>query len=230
MDGAPRQGTASFFATVAASPAGNVYVGWTTQSHEVDLARSSDGGATFAPPVRVDTVLSLPAPFGSACSYRGQTIPAQPRRCVSVNPVVVASSTRVYVVYAVAGADGHEQDVRVTTLDSALAPVGPSAQVNTPDGATVSDQFQPSAALDPVSGLLWLCFYDTTGDRTRRSTRYACAVSRDGAAWSATLPVASARSNETLKGALKGFEYGDYQGLRWARTGSPTRSGPTRAT
>ena len=85
-------------------------------------------------------------------------------------------------------------------------------------------------ALDPVSGLLWLCFYDTTGDRTRRSTRYACAVSRDGAAWSATLPVASARSNETLKGALKGFEYGDYQGLRWARTGSPTRSGPTRAT
>ena len=44
-----------------------------------------------------------------------------------MNPVVVASSTRVYVVYAVAGADGHEQDVRVTTLDSALAPVGPSA-------------------------------------------------------------------------------------------------------
>ena len=38
-------------------------------------------------------------------------------------------------------------------------------------------------------------------------------MSRDGAAWSATLPVASARSNETLKGALKGFEYGDYQGL-----------------
>jgi hypothetical protein len=205
--------TRSFFATVTTSPAGDVYVGWTTVSHDLELARSTDGGDTFATPVDVDSVVSPPSRIDSACVFRGQAIPAQPKRCASINPGVAATASRVYVTYAVTGPDGHEQDVRVATLDPALNPVGEPVQVNPPDGAAVSDQFQPAVAVDAASGLLWVCFYDTAGDDTRQSTRYSCAVSRDGSAWSAPVAVARVRSNENGRYANREFEYGDYQGL-----------------
>jgi hypothetical protein len=58
-----------------------------------------------------------------------------------------------------------------------------------------------------------VCFYDTGGDATRRTSRFSCTASADGGAtWATPLPVASVASNETKKPALP-FQYGDYEGL-----------------
>jgi len=80
-----------------------------------------------------------------------------------------------------------------------------------PPGRTRSDQFWPQSAVDRSDGSLWLCFYDTFGDRTRTKAFFSCAVSRNGGAtWTRPVRVASAPSDETQPGAR---QYGYYEGL-----------------
>ena len=123
----------------------------------------------------------------------------------------------VFVTYAGAGAGGEEQDVFVAAFDPALRPLlgGRSTrkQVNPPDGPIASDQFLPASALDRANGDLWVCFYETTGDRFRIKSWFACTVSPDGGvSWAMPVRAASASSNETVAGAT-GFEFGDYESL-----------------
>jgi hypothetical protein len=120
---------------------------------------------------------------------------------------------RVYVTWGAAGATGTEENVYVSSYDAAtLAPLVTGRQVNPPD-VMVGDQFLPASAVDESTGRLWTCWYDTTGDRTRRRTRYTCASSADdGATWSPPQQAAAVFSNETVRRATT-FEYGDYAGL-----------------
>jgi BNR repeat-like domain len=198
------------FASLAVAPSGELYAVWTNITHTVFVARSSDGGERFAPAVTVEDDIF----FTNVCYFLriSTAIPAQDRRCVTTTPTLVAGATGVTVVYAAPGADGRGLDVFARTYDPLLRPLHKPVRVNPADGTAVSDQFEPAAALDREAGLIWVCFYDTSGDRTRRSARFSCTATSDGIRWRRPLAVAGVRSNETRPAATR-FQYGDYQGL-----------------
>jgi hypothetical protein len=208
----PAHATSETYPSVGVGADGSVYAAWLTIDQRVLVARSTDGGDHFGDPAGVVTGGRMP--FG-LCHFGSAAIPAQPKRCIAAAPLVSVDRTsgRVYVTYSAATRSRGPQDVFVSAYDGALAPLFMGRRVNAPDGAVASDQFFPAAAVDQGDGRLWACWYDTTGDRTRKRTRYTCSASRDGGAtWAAPVPAATVYSNETGRAATA-FEYGDYAGL-----------------
>jgi len=203
-------GSAAFFVSLSVAPDGDLYAAWEDVLRRVFVARSTDGGASFGPLESVGAAAGLPT---GGCRLDGTTIPAQSSRCVTVNPNVVAGAEIVTVVYAASGVRGRQLDVRARSFSRDLQPLGPYVRIHPADGKIVSDQFQPVAAVDPRTGVVWACYYDTRGDRTRRSARFTCTASRDGGrTWAAPIAVASVRSDETRTPATR-FQFGDYQGV-----------------
>lgn len=206
---APAAGGGAFFVGLAVAPTGELYADWVDGVRQIQVARSADGGDSFGPAVFAGGTAGLPS---LNCRLNGIGIPAQSHRCVTPSPSIVAGPDKVVVAYAAAGSNGAQLDVRVIAFDLALQPLGRAVRAHPADGKVAADQFQPVLALDAHSGLLWLCFYDTRGDRTRRTVRFVCTASRDGQTWVVPATAASVRSNETRRPA-SGFQFGDYQGL-----------------
>ena len=75
----------------------------------------------------------------------------------------------------------------------------------------------PASAVDRSTGKLWVCFYDSAGDRRRERVFYSCTASADGGkTWPRPVRVASSPSKEAAREAfsiLFEFEFGDFQGL-----------------
>jgi hypothetical protein len=163
----------------------NLYIAG-VDANGVWIGRSADGGRRFA----VRRAAPLPGNQASSCIVFGKfVIPQQAVRCLGPNPSVTTTGSRVYVTYATPGADG-TQDVAVAAFTSALRPlfrgrVGP--------GEKKADQFWPVSAIDARNGVLWVCYYDTTGDHARKSAWFSCTTSRDGRRWST--PVRASRSS-----------------------------------
>lgn len=215
-----RTGTDVTYASVAVGPKGTVYVAWDDASNfTIKIARSTDGGARFGPEKRVASFAVVSIPHCRS----GIVIPAQRLTCARANPIVSVDTSagrfsgRVYVSYAQNAFYGN-RGVFVSAYSSALGALpnrrlGAGVAVAPPKGGQRSDQFWPASAVDPVSGTVWVCFYDTKGDPRRKRARFSCTTSRNGGTtWSALVPAASVASDETVKEA-DGREYGDYEGL-----------------
>jgi len=214
-----RAGDDLIYANVATSRNGTVYVTWTdSSSYTVRIARSTDGGEHFGREQPVAAFSVVPIPH---CGI-GIVIRADPRSCIQANPIVSVDTSggpysgRVYVSYTGTNFTGDE-GAALTTFDSRLRPIAgfPLLRrhrvVTEPPGRPRSDQFWPQSAVDRSDGSLWLCFYDTFGDRTRTKAFFSCAVSGNGGStWTRPVRVASAASDETQPGAR---QYGYYQGL-----------------
>jgi hypothetical protein len=209
------------YSTIDVARDGSVYVGfWNVFGLGVYLDVSHDGGETFGRDVLVDPIRGQ-----SNCFSTGISIPAQPVNCVRPNPVVSVDTSvgrfagRVYVTYGDTGIRRNQQDVFVAAFSPVLHPLFRRHRINLPDGTVRSDQFWPASAVDPSTGILWSCFYDTHGDPRRRRAWFSCSRSRDGGIhWAAPVHAASAPSNERASGADSTHgtfkrEYGDYQGL-----------------
>jgi hypothetical protein len=208
------------FSSIAVAADGSVYVAWTNAGRRVLVDRSADG-TRFGVDVLVDVAAGYPS---DGCGAGGTAIPAQARRCVTPAPLVSVDRTsgtfsgRVYVTYSAAGDDGRQQDVFVAAFDSVLAPLlgsaaGARVPINQADGGIASDQFLPVAAVDQARGDIWVCFYDTTGDRRRIKSWFSCSASADGGAtWPRPVRAASVSSNETVRTASE-FGFGDYEGV-----------------
>ena len=172
--------------SLAAGRGRNVYIAG-VDAKGVWLGRSTNGGRRFE--VR-RAVAPLPGNQAATCIVFGKfVVPQQSVRCLGPNPSVTTTGNRVYITYGTVGADG-TQDVAVAAFDSALEPlfrgrVGP--------GKKKADQFWPVSAVDRRTGVLWVCFYDTTGDHEKKSAWFSCTTSRDGRRWST--PVRAARSS-----------------------------------
>jgi hypothetical protein len=204
------------FASLAVDASGTVYVAWTTIGRRIQVDRSVDGGDHFGADVLVGEAPGLPGGGNAICDLPGAYgIPAQGRRCITTTPTVqvdsrAGSAEHVYVVYSAPDRGGHAQDVLVRTFDASLAPLTGSQRVHPADSGR--DEFMPASAVDDA-GRLWICFYDTGADRTRRTARYSCTASADGAQTFATArAVATVASNET-KHPASDFQFGDYEGL-----------------
>ena len=205
------------YASLAVGADGRVFAAWMDfrpLRPVLYVARSNRGGTRFG---RARALVRT-ARRDVRCPVAGTAIPAQPRRCIRPNPVIsldVAAppaSARVYVSYG-DRARNRSQDVFVAELTYAARPRARRRRVGPRDAPPRSDQFWPVSAVDPVTGTLWVCYYDTAGDRARRTALFTCSTSENGGiTWTSPQRAASRRSNMTVAGSDP-FEYGDYQGL-----------------
>ena len=181
---------------------------------------STDGGAHFEPERNVVSFAIVTIPHCGS----GIVIPAQRLTCLHANPIVAVDgsrgkySGRVYVSYAQTSFQG-DAGAAVTVFDARLRPLAGyplhrrSLTVAPAPKGQDADQFWPQSAVDPSSGALWVCFYDTRGDPKRTNAFYSCTRSTDGGkTWARPIHAATVASNETQPGA-DGREYGDYEGL-----------------
>ena len=132
---------------------------------------------------------------------------------VSVDTSSGSHRGRVYVTYG-STALNRSQDVYVAAFQPDLRPlVRFPKPVSPAEGFRGPDQFLPASALDPRTGALWVCYYQSFGLRRRRA-RYVCTVSNDGGKnWTRPHVVAHVLSNETGRLAARADGYGDYEGV-----------------
>ncbi|MER3487857.1 MAG: hypothetical protein C4307_03555, partial [Chloroflexota bacterium] len=215
-----RGGIQPTYAALAVARNGTVYVAWDDMGEfGIWIARSTDGGATFHDQRKVASFVAVTIPHCGA----GIVIPAQPRTCVNANPSVSVDSSggrysgRVYVSYARTEFRGR-QAAYVAIFDARLRRLyadpetGEGRPIAPRSAAKGADQFWPESTVDPVTGTVWACFYDTLGDPARRRAFFSCTLSRDGGAtWARPVRVASVASDATQRNASG--HYGVYQGL-----------------
>jgi len=144
----------------AVGPGGEVYVAWLRIGPGVPgimVARSTDGGATFAPPVFAAAV----TPIGFATSTLNGGFRANSFPRIDVNP----ANGHVYIVYASnpPGADGSDAFLIRSTDGGATW----SAPLRINDDMTINDQFFPDIAIDRrgVGQVIW---YDRRNDPENR--------------------------------------------------------------
>lgn len=210
----------SGYPSIATGPGGEVYVAWHPfEEDRFVIAASFDGGDHFGAARTIDSKRAR-----SSCPA-SWPIPAQARRCVRPNPIVSVDSSggayrgRVYVSYENKAADG-TQDVFLAAFDRSLSPI-----LGSPTGRRLpiahyahparypADQFWPASAVDQGSGTLWVCFYDTLGDRTRQKAWFSCTRSSTGGSkWVPVVRVATVPSDATPSW-VSPFQYGDYEGI-----------------
>jgi hypothetical protein len=199
--------------TIAADGPGVVYLAG-VDAKGIWVARSTDAGRTFT---TKQGVASLPGNQAATCLISGKfVLPQQAVKCLGPNPTVSVGRNRVFVTYAVNGAD-QTQDVAVAVFDPTLRPVsrGPIGSVK-----KKADQFWPTSTVDASTGKLWACYYDTTGDSARQHAWFVCSSSRDGKHW--TEPVRAAGPSEnpgvlwqdaSIGGFADSAAYGGYTGV-----------------
>ncbi len=194
------------FSSIATAANGSVYVAWVDFAAQRVLVRRSADGVTFGPPAVVGETWQTER---SRCNEGGRAIPADPVRCLTASPTaVVDGKGQLHVVYAAPAGD------LVEVRDVAFAP-DLSTQVSRtvhPVGA-MADRFLPTATVDALTGALWVCYYDTSGDPRRRRATFTCTSSADGGVtWAAPRRAASTASDVSTSSVPR-FGWGDYEGV-----------------
>jgi hypothetical protein len=190
--------------TIAAGPDRTLYIAGVDARYGIWIGRSTDGGRRVA----VRQAAPLTGNQAATCiAFGGHAIPQQAIRCLGPNPTVTVSGARVFVTYAATGRN-LTQDVHVAVFDRALRPIW-SGPVGVPDKGKV-DQFWPASATDPRTGDLWACFYDTSGDSSRKEAWFSCTISRDGRHWATPVrPALASSSAEVLWEDARLYGFGD---------------------
>ena|GEM_PF-690660 len=81
------------------------------------------------------------------------------------------------------------------------------------DSSSLNDQFNPRLAVDEVSGVIGLMFDDTAADPGRKKADiWFQSSSNDGLTWGAAIKVTAVATDETVADANR-FRYGDYNGI-----------------
>ena len=176
-------------AAVAVGPSGVVYAAGIDVRVGLWVARSTDGGRTFGAPRRAAPLRANPARY---CGLTGYTpLPNELRTCAGPDPTLLVDGDRVLVVYDDVGRNG-TQDVLVGALDRQLRPLF-RTNVSPPDRGR-TEQYLPAAGVDPDTGTIWACWYDTTYDPHAHRSWFTCSASRTGRTWTPPERAASAPS------------------------------------
>ena len=208
-------------ADIKTNSAGDVFAFWPdTGSGNLFVAKSTDGGASFAKPVKIAQTfgrfqVSVPADNGrKALIY------------LSGGAYKAGGTDAVYVAWADLSGDSGCTSGSGPGADATSAcktrvwfsrSTDGGATWSTPtkinDQSGKNDQFFPRLALDESSGDLMIVYYDTINDSSRVKTDLWMQSSTDGgASWSGAAQITSKSTDETSAGA-DGNQYGDYIGL-----------------
>ena len=222
VSGAESTGTA-IGGDVKTNSAGHVFAFWpTTGNRKVFVAKSTNGGASFARPVQIAT------------TFDGFDIgvPSFNRRraliYVSGGAYRTARKNNVYAAWTdLSGAAGCNSPANEPGANAASACKTRIWFSRSTNGGTTwsaprminnragkTDQYNQWLAVDETNGRIGIMYYDTVGDATRRTTNvWFQSSANDGTTWSVPLKVSTARTDETGGGAELGNQYGDYNGL-----------------
>lgn len=89
-----------------------------------------------------------------------------------------------------------------------------SARVKINNQSGLNDQFNPFLAVDETNGTIGAIYYDTVADPNRKKVDVYYQMSTDGGAtWQAAVKVTTAMTDETITGADSGNQFGDYNSL-----------------
>jgi pre-peptidase len=89
-----------------------------------------------------------------------------------------------------------------------------SARVKLNNQSGLNDQFNPFLAIDETNGTLGAMYYDTVADAGRKKVDVYYQMSTDGGAtWAAAVKVTTAMTDETTTGSDSGNQFGDYNSL-----------------
>lgn len=205
---------------LATGPSGELYVAWPdTNSRELRLRKSLDGGATFGSTVVIATTNT---PYEVS-------IPAMCQRAALIYLSVGvdrSSGPRKGNVYAT------WTDRNGSTADPGCTGIASASNTNvyfsgSSDGGATwatpkvvhsdppnTDQFNQWMDVDPEGGRVHVIYYDTRDDAGRLKTALYYVASDDGGStWVDEKKIASAQTDETSAGADLGNQYGDYNGL-----------------
>jgi hypothetical protein len=89
-----------------------------------------------------------------------------------------------------------------------------SARVKINNQSGLNDQFNPFIAVDETNGNLGAIYYDTVADAGRKKVDVYYQLSTNGgASWDPAVKVTTAMTDETITGADSGNQFGDYNSL-----------------
>ncbi|MFP4896902.1 hypothetical protein [Paraburkholderia sp. EG304] len=213
---------------------GEVFVFWPDNggTQKLFVRKSTDGGASFAPPVPIATAFGL----GSF----ELTVPADASRgiltYVTAGAFRTATKDLVYAAWTdLTGEAGCTSSANMPGTDSTSTCKTRIWFSRSTDGGTTwsvpvminnhpskNDQFNPRLAVDDATGQVAIIYYDTVADPGRKKTNLWLQMSADdGSTWSTASRVTDAETDETVDGAdvsgssaeVFGDQYGDYNGI-----------------
>lgn len=208
---------------IKTNSAGDVFAFWPdTVSQKLLVAKSTDGGVTFAQPVTIATT------FGSFQISVPSFASRQALIYISAGAYRTAAKNLVYATWidltgtAGCNAPGNAPGTNIaSTCKSRIwfsrstdggGTWEPSRMIN--NQASLNDQFNPRLAVDETTGKLVVIYDDTVSDPGRLKTDiWTQSSSDDGVTWSSPSRVTTAETDETGGSADSGNQYGDYNGL-----------------
>jgi hypothetical protein len=208
---------------VKTNSSGDVFVFWPdTGSRRVNVAKSTNGGVSFAAPVRVATTLDSFDIGVPSFNSRRQLI------YTTGGAYKTSTKDMVYAVWSdLTGASGCTTatnepgsnaastcKTRIWFARSSNGGTTWGSPVMINNQASLNDQYNPWLVVDETNGQIAVMYYDTVADSTRKKSNvYYQASFDDGGSWSAPLKVTTAQTDETIAGADSGNQYGDYNSL-----------------
>jgi hypothetical protein len=182
----------------AVGPEGTVYISW-AGPRGIEFDRSTDGGATFG----TDRVISdIPGgwDFAVAGIYRANGLPTT-KADISSGPY----RGRVYVNWS--DQRNGDTDVFLLYSDDGGDTWGPRVRVNDDPVGNGKEQFFPWIDVDPITGTVYVVFYDRR-EETGVATDVYLATSTDGGAHFANQKISA-----TPFSPVATVFFGDYIGL-----------------
>jgi hypothetical protein len=222
ISGAETTGTA-IGCDIKTNADGEVFAFWPdTGSRRLFVAKSTDGGGTFAAPVAIGNTAGSFQLFLPAQDNRGVLI------YLSGGAYRTAAKDLVYACWtdlaggAGCNAAGDEPGSNVGSACTSRVWFSRSTngganweaprKIN--DLASRNDQFFARMAVDEVSGQLMIVYYDTIDDPGRlEADIWMQSSTDDGVSWSPAAKITTAATDETAATAQSNFQYGDYIGL-----------------
>jgi hypothetical protein len=223
--------------TVAVDGSGRVYVAWerfpaALPTNEIDIARSTDGGASFAPKVVAQILMPVGSPFFGLLQggFRNNEFPA-----LAID-LSNGGNGSIYMTwndgrfgvtldnFPFFGASTYNfGDALVSRSDDGGRNWSAAVKVNDNEegGSTRADHYLPGIAVDR-NGAVGVCFYDRRRDPTNFFIDRECAGSRDGGRTWKNHRVTRASFPPSISGDLliNPVYMGDYDGMASDSTGA----------
>jgi hypothetical protein len=222
VSGAESTGTA-IGSDVKTNSAGHVFAAWpTTGNRRIFLIKSTDGGATYTPPLQIATTfdgfdIGVPS-FNNRRAFIYVSLGAYKsggRDLVYATWTDLSGETGCTAASNEPGSNVSSPcKTRIWFARSTDGGATWSPPVKINNQPSLNDQFNQWLVVDETNGGLAVIYYDTVGDPGRKKTDiWYQSSGNDGLNWTAPLKITTAMTDETTGGQDSGNQYGDYNAL-----------------